>query len=260
MQEKMPETNSGVFKKNETSIHHYQENLKQSTDFSISKGVIDVEDRRNNVEYKKEFLTEEEKERYAEENIKLVYFGINRLNIQGVDFDELESIAMLAYAKALHTFDKSRNIKFSTYAIRCIQNDIFYFLRKEKKHIQKDVSMEHVLGTDKNGRDLCVEDTISEKSKLNHKPSIEQGYILKEEGELFLELIKKLSKQEQYIILHRYGLDGKDVLTQREIAENIGMSQANISKIEKTILNKLKIILYSRGYKNSSMVRSEKEE
>lgn len=193
------------------------------------------------LEKPKEKLTDKEKATIAEENIALVHYVINSLHNTGVSYDELVSVGLVGYAKALDNYDKSRNVKFSTYAINCIKNEILFFLRREQKHIKNDKSLNKILSVDKNGNNLQLEDVISEE-ELNEK-SLEDLILDRENREILLKVMKHLKPEEQYILVYRFGLDRGIIKTQKEIADKIQMSQANVSKIQKNCLNKLKLIL-----------------
>lgn len=189
-------------------------------------------------------LTEKEKEQLAEENYSLVFYVVKMFQGSGVSYDELVSIAMVGYAKALNSYDADRNVKFSTYAINCIKNEILFFLRKERNHIRNSISMSSVLSMDKNGNSLYLEETVSNLDI--EERSVEDNIILSGDIEILKKALNDLSEKERYIITYRFGLDGGIIKTQREIADAIGMSQANVSKIEKNILDKMKRILKER--------------
>jgi RNA polymerase sporulation-specific sigma factor len=186
-------------------------------------------------------LTKQEKETMAVENYSLVFYVVKMFQSSGVSYDELVSIAMVGYAKALNAFDTERNVKFSTYAINCIKNEILFFLRKERNHMKNAFSMNTVLSTDKNGNSLSMEETVSNLD--NNEKSLEQDVLLNDEIGILQKSLEFLSEKERFIITYRYGLDRGIIKTQREIADTIGMSQANVSKIEKNILEKIKKIL-----------------
>lgn len=186
-------------------------------------------------------LTNEEKEKLAEENYSLVFYVVKMFQNSGVSYDELVSIAMVGYAKALNAFDKERNVKFSTYAINCIKNEILFFLRKEKVHQRNNISFNTILSTDKNGNDLSLEETISNLDV--HEKSVEEDIYIGEDVELLYKALEHLTEKERYIVTYRYGLDRGIIKTQKEIAEIVGMSQANVSKMEKNVLEKIKRIL-----------------
>lgn len=193
------------------------------------------------LEKPKEKLTDKEKAIMAKENMALVHYVIRSLYNTEVSYDELESVGLVGYAKALDNYDKSRNVKFSTYAINCIKNEVLFFLRREQKHIKYDNPLNKVLSVDKNGNNLQLEDVISEE-ELNEK-SLEDLILDRENREILLKVMKHLKPEEQYILVYRFGLDRGIIKTQKEIADKIQMSQANVSKIQKNCLNKLKLIL-----------------
>lgn len=188
-------------------------------------------------------LTPEEQEQYSRENSSLVYFVVNSFSNTRVDTDELVSVASVGYTKALISYDTSRDVRFSTFAIRCIRNEILFFLRKEKKHLDKNISMNQILSTDKNGNELSIGDTIPNDEQNN---SVEKQVALLQDIEKMKEAMTELSENERYILTYRFGLDNGETKTQREISEIIGMSQANVSKIEKSVLVKLKKILMQK--------------
>lgn len=189
----------------------------------------------------KEMLTFAEKTKYAEENIALIHFVIKSLNATKIAYDELFSVGNVGYAKALESYDKSRNVKFATYAINCIRNEILFFLRKENKVMQNTTSLNQILSTDKNGNSLSLEETIS-FDNINDK-SLEDIILDDENRRVLIKVLKYLKPEEQYIIVYRFGLDKGIIKTQKEIADAIKMSQANVSKIQKNCLSKLKLLL-----------------
>lgn len=196
---------------------------------------------RRKAEPPKEPLSAMEKEIIAEENMALVHYVIKSLYSTQLEYDELFSIAIIGYAKALNSYDKSKNVKFSTYAINCIRNEIFYVLRKEKKHLENTTSLNKILSTDKNGNSLQLGDTLSEE-EMNAK-SLEDIILEDENRQILMKALEHLKEEERFILIYRFGLDRGITKTQKEIADAIGMSQANVSKIQKSCLSKLKLIL-----------------
>lgn len=189
----------------------------------------------------KQKLTTEEKNKIAEENLPLIHYVLKGLNNTRVDYDELFSVGIVGYAKALDSYDKSREVKFSTYAINCIKNEVLFFLRKENKHNANTTSLNKILSVDKNGNNLELEEIMSD-GNIGEK-GLEDIILEDENREILLRAMEHLKEKERYILIHRFGLDRGIVMTQKEIAEVINMSQANVSKIEKTGLHKLKLIL-----------------
>lgn len=197
---------------------------------------------------KKQYLTEKEKEEYYLENQRLITFALKKINRpDGVDFGELNDVGTFGFVKALNTFDKANGTKFSTYAVKCVLNEVYYYLRKEQKHLSMTDSLDKEVATDNNGNSLTIGDTVT-NSISTHEKSTEQKIILDELRKVLLDCIYFLPDDEQYLIIYRYGLDNNIIKTQTEIAEILNMSQANISKLEKTCLKKLRTILKRNNY------------
>ena len=116
-------------------------------------------------------LTDEDKNRLAEENMSLVQYVVKRFINTGIDYDELFSVALMGYVKAINSYNPTRvtkqgkPIKFSTFAYRCIENEIFYFIRNDKKVREKTVSLQTTLSTDKNGNTLDLDSTLNTENK-----------------------------------------------------------------------------------------------
>lgn len=178
--------------------------------------------------------------------MSLVYFVANKFLNTKIPVDELASVAMVGFTKALNHYDTERNVKLSTYAYNCMRNEILFFLRKENKHMVNNVSLNHVLSTDKDGGSFVVEDTISAEGIDEVDP--EEQLIESDSNKALLEVVAKLDDKERFIIINRFGLFNHKVLTQKDIANQIGMSQANVSKIEKLILIKLQKELSKMGH------------
>lgn len=186
-------------------------------------------------------LTMEEKNKIAEENLPLIHYVLKSLNNTGVMYDELFSVGMVGYAKALDSYDKSREVKFSTYAINCIKNEVLFFLRKENKHNQNTTSLNKILSIDKNGNNLELEEIMAD-DKMGDK-GLEDIILEEENKQILLKAMEYLKEEERFILIYRFGLDRGIIKTQKEIADTINMSQANVSKIQKNCLHKLKLIL-----------------
>lgn len=189
-------------------------------------------------------LTDAEKEWMAARHIKLVPHTIKKFYSHGYSHDDLMGAGMLGLSNALEKFDPDKNIKFSTFACTCIQNEILAFLRKEGKIMNNQYSLNHILTTDKNGHALEVEDTISIQE--NSQEVLADDLLIQEEQrQKILNALEFLSEKQRTVIIQRSGLDGLPPRTQNEIAKSIGMSQANVSKIEDDALEYLRIILHS---------------
>jgi len=183
-------------------------------------------------------LTAQEKNKIAEENFNLVHSAANSFSSSGIPHDELVGIGSVGYVKALNTYDDKKGTKFSTYAMYCIRNEILHFLRKENKHTKNTILSETVLFNDGEGHALTIEDTLS--ADMSNEALVEDLILFKEDLSILMDAVKKLPEREQKIIIYRYGLNGGKVFTQTEVGEKLNMSQANVSKLEAGILEKLK--------------------
>lgn len=189
-------------------------------------------------------FTEEEKEKMFAENYKLIYHVANRYVIRGgIEKDELYHSGLLGMVKALNTYDKNQGeAKFSTYAIRCITNEVLYFMRRERKHREDHEGnhlhhLEDSLKTDENGKPFEKGDTIEDESL----PDVDDMVHQEEQHRAIMDIIDKcLNENERYIIIKRYALDGAlEEMTQKDIASILDMSQANVSKLQKNAEEKL---------------------
>lgn len=186
-----------------------------------------------------EMLTDEEKRIYAENDMNLIHFVLKGVSKNSIPYEELYSVGSLGFAKALNGFRKNKNTKFSTFAVYCIKNEIFFYLKKEQRHMA-NLSLSQTLSEDGNGHDLILGDTISETDV--GKKSLEEEFEDADTRELLLKIINKLTPEEQDIMLSRYGLLGEKK-TQMELAQKYDMTQANISKIQQNCLRKMHIYL-----------------
>lgn len=189
-------------------------------------------------------LTRDERENYTRENEALVHFVAKKFQNTRIDHEELVDIAYLGFTKALNGYRKNREVKFSTYAHNCMYNEILFYLRKEKKHRENNVSLNNPVTTDKDGHVFDEESRIS--AVQDGKRSLEEDAVVTQAIEFLNEIIDDLSETEQLIIKSRFGLKGAEIRTQKEIADEINMSQANISKLEKTIISKISKLLTAR--------------
>lgn len=180
---------------------------------------------------------QDKKNKLAEENFNCVYHVARSFANTGINFDELMSIALVGYAKALENYKEDRTTKFSTYAINCMKNEILFFLKRERLKHQGTLSLNSILATDKNGNQLSLEEIVFDDEIPEYNP--EKKIIQDEKIDKLQKLVEQLNEKEKLIICYRYELFGYELKTQKEIAELVGMSQANISKIEKSILDKL---------------------
>ena len=193
-----------------------------------------------------EYLTAQEKEELAEKDLKLVQYMAKRFINTGIDEDELVGIAFEGYVKALNMYKKNKKTKFSTYACKCMGNEILCFLRKEKKWTDNVTSMYTPIGTDKNGNSLDLEKIIKEENIKE----LDEMVISKDIDTLVLESLNVLNETEKYITLYRFGINGYPEKTQKVIANELGISQAYVSKLEKDCLLKIKKYMQEEDLKN----------
>ncbi len=168
-----------------------------------------------------------------EHNLRLVMFIAKRFDSKKLDIQDLVSVGAIGLIKAVDSYKLDKNIKLATYASRCIENEILMYLRKVNKSIN-DVSLDDSLSGDDEGNNLTLGEVIPD-DKLAYD-EIE----LKDQKEYLLQSIEKLNDREKLIMSMRYGLNGYDELTQKEVADTMNISQSYISRLEKKILHKLK--------------------
>ena len=187
----------------------------------------------------KSMLTAAEKEKYAAEDMNLIHFVLKGVNKNNIPYEELYSVGSLGFAKALNGYRKNKGTKFSTFAVYCIRNEVFFYLKKEQKHML-NLSLNQSLSDDGNGHDLVLGDLISEEDI--GKKSLEEVFEDAEMKKLLLKIINKLSPIEQEVMLSRFDLTGQKK-TQAELAQKFDMTQANVSKIQQNCLKKMLIYL-----------------
>lgn len=175
------------------------------------------------------------REMIIEHNIRLVLNMVSK-KFSGFSYDkkELASVGLIGLTKAVDTFDISKDNRFSTYAGRCIVNEILMFLRKERKHSDNE-SLDYSISTDKDGNDLKLEDTL-----IDENLDLVSNYERQEVVKVVRELVDKLKGREKEIVILYYGFDNNEEFTQEEIAQRLNISRSYVSKIIKKTLNKLK--------------------
>lgn len=169
-----------------------------------------------------------------EHNLRLVAHIVKKYYATGAEQDDLISIGTIGLIKAVNTFSPNRNIKLATYASRCIENEILMFFRNQKKSSQ-DIFISDPIDTDKDGNTLTLIDIIADTKDIVEE--IDTKMKLKK---LKVILSGCLDDREKEIIELRYGINGKEELTQREIAKKLGISRSYVSRIEKAALEKLR--------------------
>ena len=171
-----------------------------------------------------------------EHNLRLVVFLAKKYENTKVDLEDLVSIGTIGLIKGVNTYKLDKNIKLATYASRCIDNEILMFLRKNKKR-KGEVSFEDNLSYDAEGNELRLEDILGTEPDI-----VTRGIEDETEKRQIYEEIAKLSERDRQIMVLRYGLYGKEEMTQKDVAKMLGISQSYISRIEKKVIKKLKIL------------------
>ena len=171
-----------------------------------------------------------------EHNLRLVVFLSKKYENTKVDLEDLVSIGTIGLIKGVNTYKLDKNIKLATYASRCIDNEILMFLRKNKKR-NSEVSFEDNLSFDSEGNELHLEDILGTDEDI-----VTRGIEEELNKKLLYNEIAKLNMRDKKIMIMRYGLFNHKELTQKEVADVMGISQSYISRIEKKIINKLKSI------------------
>ncbi len=169
-----------------------------------------------------------------EHNLRLVVYIARRFENTGVNIEDLISIGTIGLIKAINTYKSDKNIKLATYASRCIENEILMHLRKTSNQ-KAEVSFDEPLGSDWDGNELLLSDILGTDEDTVMKP-IEEDV----DRSLLRSAVSTLSPREREIITLRFGLDGRDELTQKEVADRMGISQSYISRLEKRIIARLK--------------------
>lgn len=169
-----------------------------------------------------------------ERNLRLVVYLARRFENTGINMEDLISIGTIGLIKAINTFRSDKNIKLATYASRCIENEILMYLRKNSAQ-RTEISFDEPLSTDWDGKELLLSDVLGTDSDTVMRP-IEADV----DRRLLQDAVGKLPERERNIITLRFGLDGKKELTQKEVADRMGISQSYISRLEKRIILRLK--------------------
>ncbi len=173
-------------------------------------------------------------EKLIEHNLRLVAYIAKKFEGCKIDMEDLISIGAVGLIKAVRTFKLDKNIRLATYASRCIENEILMQLRKTSK-IKNDVSLDKPLSEDNEGNELVLGDIIPSGDDI-----VEETVDKPADNDLLHKFINNLNAREREIMILRYGLFGQEELTQREVAEKLGISQSYISRLEKRILGEMK--------------------
>lgn len=169
-----------------------------------------------------------------EHNLRLVVFLARRFENTGINLEDLISIGTIGLVKAVNTFNTDKNIKLATYASRCIENEILMYLRKNANQ-RGEVSFDEPLNTDWDGNELLLSDILGTDSDLVIRPMEDDV-----DRQLLAMALEKLGERDRRIITMRFGLGGRRVCTQKEVADQMGISQSYISRLEKRIIARLR--------------------
>lgn len=176
-----------------------------------------------------------------EHNLRLVAHIVKRFQVDNIPNDDLISIGTIGLIKGIDSYSPSKNIKITTYAAKCIENEILMFFRTNNKHCN-NVSLNDSIGIDKDGNDITLMDVIVEE-----QDDLNTIIFRKMNIEALHEYLKALTKREKDIIVKRYGLYNSDIYTQKELAKALHISRSYVSRIEKRALSKL----YKEFYKKN---------
>ena len=178
--------------------------------------------------------TEEARDVLIEHNLRLVAYIAKRFENTGANIEELISIGTVGLIKAISTFNADKNIKLATYASRCIENEILMFIRKTSSQ-KREISIDEPLSVDWDGNELLLSDILGSENDVVSKAMEED-----EERKILREAVQGLSDRERIIVELRYGLGNGVELTQKEVADALGISQSYISRLEKKIMSRLR--------------------
>lgn len=177
---------------------------------------------------------DEAKSILIEHNLRLVVYIAKRFENTGINIEDLISIGTIGLIKAINTFCAEKNIKLATYASRCIENEILMYIRKNSSR-GGEISIDEPLNVDWDGNELLLSDVLD-----TGEDGVCEEYAAKEEIRLVRRAVAALAPRERRIIELRYGLDGGRELTQKEVADLLGISQSYISRLEKRIIDGLR--------------------
>ena len=174
------------------------------------------------------------KQTLIERNLRLVVYIARRFENTGVGIEDLISIGTIGLIKAVNTYRSDKNTKLATYASRCIENEILMYLRKSVNQ-RTEISIDEPLNTDWDGNELLLSDVLGTDPDCVMRPVEDDA-----EKQILAAVLRRLSPREQTIISMRFGLGGQDEMTQKEVADKLGISQSYISRLEKRIIQRMK--------------------
>ena len=168
-----------------------------------------------------------------EHNLRLVVYIAKRYETNPIFMEDLISIGTIGLIKAVNTFKRDKNIKLVTYASRCIENEILMFLRKKSRR-KTEISFDEPLNVDYDGNELLLSDSLGTEGDI-----VAESFYAEEDKRQLLKAMSKLKDNERMILEMRYGINHEE-LTQKDIADQLGISQSYISRLEKRIIQKLR--------------------
>lgn len=174
------------------------------------------------------------KQLLIERNLRLVVFIARRFENTGVNLEDLISIGSIGLIKAIGTYRRDKNIKLATYASRCIENEILMHIRKIANQ-KTEISLDEPINMDYDGNELLLSDIMGTDEDMIMRP-LEDDVDL----QVLHQAVNDLPQREREIIIMRFGLQGRQEMTQKEVAEKMGISQSYISRLEKRIMTRLK--------------------
>ena len=174
------------------------------------------------------------KQKLVEHNLRLVVYIARRFENTGINLEDLISIGTIGLIKAIGTYRMDKKIKIATYASRCIENEILMFIRKTSNQ-KGEVSLDEPINMDCDGNELLLSDILGTDEDMVFRP-------LENDVDIFVlrQVLEELPEREKELIQMRFGLGGRKELTQKEVAQKMGISQSYISRLEKRIMLRLK--------------------
>lgn len=177
---------------------------------------------------------ENAKQKLIEHNLRLVVYIARRFENTGVNLEDLISIGTIGLIKAISTYQREKNIKLATYASRCIENEILMHIRKISGQ-KAEVSLDEPINMDYDGNELLLSDILGTDEDMIMRPLEDDVDI-----QLLRQALRDLPEREREIVQMRFGLGGYQELTQKEVAQKLGISQSYISRLEKRIMERLR--------------------
>lgn len=174
------------------------------------------------------------KQRLVEHNLRLVVYIARRFENTGINLEDLISIGTIGLIKAIGTYRLDKKIKLATYASRCIENEILMYIRKTSNQ-KAEISLDEPINMDCDGNELLLSDILGTEEDMILRPLEDDVDIC-----VLRQALKELPDREREIVLMRFGLEGRKELTQKEVAQKMGISQSYISRLEKRIMQRLK--------------------